>query len=75
MIRDFNDHANALINAAEPLVIERHGRPVGVYLPLPASDKAVAVAAAARLGDTLASIQVRHGLSESELVAAFLTDE
>ena len=71
-VREFKDHAHALINAAEPLVIERHGQPVGVYLPLPSGDKAAAAEAAARLDETLAAIQARLGLSEDELLAAFL---
>ncbi len=74
-VREFKDHADALINAAEPLVIERHGQSVGGYLPLPHADKAAAAAAAARLADTLAAIQARLGLSEDELVAAFLESE
>lgn len=70
-VREFKDHANGLINANEPLVIERHGQPVGVYLPLPRVDKAAAAEAAARLDATLAAIRERLGLSEDELVAAF----
>ena len=73
-IREFKDHANALINAAEPLVIERHGQPVGVYLPLPNADKAAATAAAAALSTTLADLQTRLGLDEDAFVAAFLED-
>jgi PHD/YefM family antitoxin component YafN of YafNO toxin-antitoxin module len=73
-VREFKDHANALINAAEPLVIERHGQPVGVYLPLPKADKAAAAEAAARLDQTVTAIRERLGMSEDEFVALFLDD-
>jgi antitoxin (DNA-binding transcriptional repressor) of toxin-antitoxin stability system len=74
-VREFKDHANALINAAEPLVIERHGQPVGFYLPLPRSDRAAALAAAERLAETTDAIRTQMGWSEDELVAAFLEAE
>lgn len=32
-VREFKDRANALLNAGEPLVIERRGRAVGAYIP------------------------------------------
>jgi hypothetical protein len=63
---------NALLNAGEPLVVERRGRAVGACLPFQAVDKAVA--AATDLAATLAAIRERTGLGEDELVAAFLRE-
>jgi hypothetical protein len=71
-VREFKDHANALLNAEEPLIIERHGRAIGAYIPFQAPDREAADRAAAELAETLAGIYARTGMSEDELVAAFL---
>lgn len=72
-VRECKDRANALLNAGEPLVIERRGRAVGAYIPFQAADKAAA-ATATDLAATLAAIRERTGLGEDELVAAFLRE-
>jgi hypothetical protein len=74
-VREFKDHANAFINAAEPLVIERHGQAVGVFLPIPRVDKAAAAEAADRLAETVTAIRTKLGMTEDEFIAAFLAAE
>jgi hypothetical protein len=71
-VREFKDHANALLNADEPLIIERHGHAIGAYIPFQAPDREAADRAAVELAETLAEIYARTGMSEDELVAAFL---
>jgi antitoxin (DNA-binding transcriptional repressor) of toxin-antitoxin stability system len=71
-VREFKDHASALLNAEELLIVEKHGRPIGAYIPFQASDRAAADKAAAELAETLEAIYARTGMSEDELVAAFL---
>jgi hypothetical protein len=73
-VREFKNHANALLNDDEPLIIERHGRAIGAYMPFRAPDKVAADRAAAELAETLEAIYARTGMSEDELVAAFLQD-
>ncbi len=36
-VREFRDHISQLINDDKPVMLTRHGEPMGVYLPL--SDK------------------------------------
>ena len=74
-VREFKDKATSLLSAGEPLVIERHGKPIGFYLPVQARDRAIGQAALDRLGRTVEEILARTGLSEDELVAALTTDD
>lgn len=75
-VREFKEKATALINAAEPLVIEKHGTPVGFYVPLTAKDKTgpEAKAAVERLDAVVADILERTGMTEDEFVAELTGD-
>ncbi len=71
-VSELHDHTNAPLNAGVPLIIERHGRAIGAYIPFREADRAAAKRAASELADTLAALYARTGLNEDELVAAFL---
>lgn len=75
-VREFKEEATALINAAEPLVIEKHGTPVGFYIPLTVKDKTgpEAKAAVERLDAIVADILERTGMTEDEFVAELTGD-
>jgi antitoxin (DNA-binding transcriptional repressor) of toxin-antitoxin stability system len=70
-IREFKDRATTLIAEARPLVIEKHGKPVGFYVPLTAKDKTgpEVKASVERLDAVVADILARTGMSEDEFVA------
>ncbi len=70
-VREFKDRATALIAEEKGLVIEKHGKPVGFYIPLVKKDKAKAKEAAAKLEHTLASILERTGMTRAELETAW----
>ena len=70
-IREFKDKATSLIAEEKGLVIERHGKPVGFYIPLVKKDKAAAKEAAARLERTIEDILERRGMTREEFEAAW----
>ena len=70
-IREFKDKATSLIAEEKGLVIERHGKPVGFYIPLVKKDKAAAKEAAERLERTIEGILERTGVTREEFEAAW----
>jgi antitoxin (DNA-binding transcriptional repressor) of toxin-antitoxin stability system len=70
-VREFKTKATALIAEGESLVIEKHGKPVGFYIPLQQKDKAKARAAAERFEQTLAGILQRTGMTREEFDMAW----
>jgi len=70
-VREFKDKATALIKQEQSLVIEKHGKPVGFYIPLAKKDKAEAKAAAERLENTITGLLQRTGLTREELETAW----
>ena len=73
-VRGFKSKATALIDEEEGLVIEKHGKPVGFYIPIPQKDKAKAEEAVARLEETIESVLERTGMTREELVEFFSED-
>jgi antitoxin (DNA-binding transcriptional repressor) of toxin-antitoxin stability system len=69
-IRTLKNEATALLNANETLIVERHGTPIGVYIPLAARDRATRARSLAEFGSVLHAFLTAHGLTEDELVAA-----
>ena len=70
-VREFKDRATALINEEKGLVIEKRGKPVGFYIPIPQKDKAKAEEAVERLERTIESILERTGMTREEFEAAW----
>ena len=67
-IREFRDQATTLLAAGETLVIERHGKPVGFFVPITAKDRQQGTEALGRLGDVVADVLAEAGVDEDELV-------
>jgi antitoxin (DNA-binding transcriptional repressor) of toxin-antitoxin stability system len=67
-VREFKDKATTLLASGETLVIERHGAPVGFFIPIRAKDRASGRAALDRLGEAVSDVLDRAGISEEELV-------
>ena len=67
-IREFRDQATSILAGGETLVIERHGEPIGFFVPITAKDRRVGRAALGRLGEVLDDVVARTGLDEDEIV-------
>ena len=52
----------------ETLVIERHGEPIGFYVPIAAKDRKAGRKALGRLGAAVEVLLVAAGVDEDELV-------
>jgi antitoxin (DNA-binding transcriptional repressor) of toxin-antitoxin stability system len=74
-VREFKNKATSLLASDETLVIERHGKVIGFYVPLAAKDRAAGRAALDRLGETVEAILARTGMTEDELVAALTAND
>lgn len=70
-VREFRDRATQLIASGETLVVEKHGEPVGFFVPIVAKDRRAGAAALDRLGETVMNVLAKTGLTEDELVAEF----
>ena len=70
-VREFRDHATQYLAGDEVLVIERHGRPIGFYIPTSADSGVLHperwTQALERLDQTVQGVLAETGLSEDEL--------
>jgi antitoxin (DNA-binding transcriptional repressor) of toxin-antitoxin stability system len=67
-VREFRDQATSMMGAGETLVIERHGEPIGFYVPIAAKDRKAGRRALGRLGAAVEEVLAAAGLDEDELV-------
>ncbi len=67
-IREFKDHATTMLSAGETLVIERHGTPIGFFIPVEAKDRAAGRESLGRLAHAVDDLLDRTGLDEDQLV-------
>jgi antitoxin (DNA-binding transcriptional repressor) of toxin-antitoxin stability system len=67
-VREFRDQATSILAAGETLVIERHGEPIGFFVPITAKDRRTGRAALGRLGEVVEEILVSAGVDEDDLV-------
>lgn len=67
-VREFRDQATSMMGSGETLVIERHGQPIGFFVPVTAKDRKAGRKALGRLGDAVESILATTQLGEDELV-------
>lgn len=56
-----------MMGAGETLVIERHGEPIGFYVPITAKDRKAGRKALGRLGAAEGHVLVAAGVDEDEL--------
>jgi antitoxin (DNA-binding transcriptional repressor) of toxin-antitoxin stability system len=66
-VREFRDQATTLIASGETIVVERHGEPVGFFVPITAKDRVAGRAALGRLGELLADVTERAGVDEEDV--------
>jgi hypothetical protein len=66
-IREFRDNATKYLAGNEVLTIERHGEPIGFFIPTGADRKKRAAESMARLERTIQRILAETGLSEEKL--------
>lgn len=71
-IREFKNQATSMMSSGETLVIERHGKPIGFFVPIAAQDRRKGRAALGRLGEVVKDVLEETGLDE-EAVADELT--
>lgn len=67
-VREFRDQATSMLGAGETLVIERHGQPIGFFVPITAKDRRAGRKVLGRLGDVVADVLRAAGIDEEELV-------
>lgn len=67
-VREFRDRATSMMGSGETLVIERHGKPIGFFVPISAKDRRAGREALGRLGDLVDEVVATAGLDEEELV-------
>ena len=67
-VREFRDQATSMLGAGETLVIERHGEPIGFFVPISAKDRRAGRAALGRLGTVVDEVLRAAGVDEDELV-------
>jgi hypothetical protein len=67
-VREFRDQATSMMGAGETLVIERHGEPIGFYVPITAKDRKAGRKALGRLGVAVEELLASTHVDEDELV-------
>src|SRR5438093_9282077 len=70
-VREFRDHATRYLSGDEVIAIERHGQPVGLYIPTATGRTERSREAIERLDATVRRILERTGLTEDELSDLF----
>lgn len=70
-VREFRDHATRYLAGDEVLAVERHGQPIGFYIPTGASRDESFALALERLEQTVQRVMAQTGLTEGELSQLF----
>lgn len=67
-VREFRDQATSMMGAGETLVIERHGEPIGFFVPVTAKDRKAGRKALGRLGAAVEDLISKAGVEEDDLI-------
>jgi hypothetical protein len=67
-VREFRDQATSMMGSGETLVIERHGEPIGFFVPVTAKDRKAGRKVLGRLGAAVESVVRATELTEDDLV-------
>jgi hypothetical protein len=70
-IRDFRDRATRYLAGNDVIAIERHGKTVGFYIPVPNRDEEKGRRALAELQQAVRQAMADTGLSEDQLADLF----
>ncbi len=73
-VREFKEHASALLAGEETFVVERHGMPIGYYVPIQHRNQAEKQLALDRWGETMEKFLAATGMTEDELVDEMTRD-
>ena len=73
-IREFRDNATKLLSAGETMLVERHGHPVGYFIPVKRRDSAETEAALKQLADAVEQALREGDLSEDDLADLFTVE-
>ncbi len=74
-VGDFRDHATRYLSGDEVLAVERHGQPLGFYIPTGKSHHENFGEALARLERAVQHVLSETGMSEEELARLLGTNE
>lgn len=74
-VREFRDHATHYLAGDEVLAVERHGQPIGFYIPTVANRQESFAQALEQLEQTVRDVIAKTGLSEDELSHLFDVNE
>jgi hypothetical protein len=66
-VREFRDKATAYLSGDEVLAVEKHGKPIGFYIPAPRASKEERQAALAQFNAAVQRFLEESGLTEDEL--------
>lgn len=66
-VREFRDHATRYLANDDIVAVERHGKVIGFYVPVPRADESERKVAASRLKDAAARAATEAGVSAEEL--------
>ena len=72
-MREFPEQLAQYLESETPIAVTKHGRTVGLYIPVRRKPEEEDVAALREAGKRLDEWMVKHGVSEEELVAEFKT--
>jgi len=67
-VREFRDKATSMMGSGETLVIERHGEPIGFFVPVTAKDRKAGRKVLGRLGAGVDAVLRTADVTEDELV-------
>ena len=70
-IKEFRDNATKLLASGETMLVERHGHPVGYFIPVKQRDEAEIERAMERLERAVERAMEESGLTEDELADLF----
>ena len=71
-IKEFRDNATKLLATGETMLIERHGHPVGYFIPVKQKDEAEAERAEKRFMEALEDALSKTHLTQDELADLFI---
>ncbi len=76
-IREFRDQATMLMKLGETIRIERHGMPVGFFVPVPTPkhDRREIDESLDRVGEVVERVLAQTGLDEEDLVRALVPED
>lgn len=66
-VREYRQELSKVVYAEKPVVIERHGEAVGLYIPIKRRNRERQEALLKELNDALAAMRESSGLTEEEL--------